>query len=66
MTPRKLTLVVAALAVGGLLGWQLLGDTQTPPDQPDLQVLSNDLATFQQQFNDATGQSRLVLLLSPT
>jgi hypothetical protein len=61
--------IVAVLVLGGLLGlgWHYYGGERVPAGQPPL--LSLTTANFDQlraAFNAASGQIRIVLLLSPT
>jgi hypothetical protein len=65
MTRRALCLVfaIAILAVGLYL-WGL---SSTPPGQPPLVSLNEaNVSQFQQSFNAAFSNIRIVLLLSPT
>jgi hypothetical protein len=62
---RALSLVfaIAILAVG----FYLWGSSSTPPGQPPLVSLNEaDVPQFQQSFNAAFSNTRIVLLLSPT
>jgi hypothetical protein len=62
---RALSLVfaIAILAVG----FYLWGSSSTPPGQPPLVSLNEaDVSQFQQSFNAAFSNTRIVLLLSPT
>lgn len=63
----KFVIPLMAIAVVILGGWYLWGPGGTPPGQPPLASLSlqnfNQLAS---EFNEAAGDERLVLLLSPT
>jgi hypothetical protein len=52
------------LALGGIAALYFWAPRRTPAGQSPLANL--DLAAFQQAFNDAAGQVRVVLLLSPT
>jgi hypothetical protein len=57
--------VVAAIAV--FLGWYLWGSGATPAGQPPLTSLSREnFAQLTSSFDQSAGQTRLVLLLSPT
>jgi hypothetical protein len=66
MTRRRalwLVLAVAILAVG----FYLWGSSSTPPGQPPVVSLNQaNVAQFQQSFNAAIANTRVVLLLSPT
>lgn len=58
-----LLFVIAILAVG----FYLWGSSSTPPGQPRLVSLNEaNLSQFQQSFNSAISNTRVVLLLSPT
>ena len=64
---RKSTLwlivVIPLLAVA----FYLWGSSHTPPGQPPLMSLNNaNFIDFQQTFNAAASDMRIVLLLSPT
>jgi hypothetical protein len=64
---RKSTLwlfvVIALLAIA----FYLWGSSNTPLGQPPLVALNRaNLLDFQQSFNAAAAESRIVLLLSPT
>lgn len=64
---RKTTLwlvIVIALVAMVLCLW---GSSRTPAGQPPLLSLNNaDVIDFQQTFNAAAADTRIVLLLSPT
>jgi hypothetical protein len=48
-------------------GFYLWGPSSTPPGQPPIVALNEtNVAQFQQSFNAAISQTRVVLLLSPT
>ena len=58
-----LTVVVSLLVVA----FYLWGSNDTPPGQPPLVSLNHgNLSNFQQSFDAAAGDTRIVLLLSPT
>lgn len=58
-----LIVVIALLAVA----FYLWGSSHTPPGQPPLVALNNaNVVEFQQSFNAAVADTRIVLLLSPT
>jgi len=64
----KKTGLIALLTVlsAALLAWRVLGH-QTPKGQPPLMYLTGEnLANFEENFNNAADQSRMLLLLSPT
>jgi hypothetical protein len=59
----SLVFAIAILAVG----FYLWGSSSTPPGQPPLVSLNEaDVSQFQQSFNAAFSNTRIVLLLSPT
>jgi len=62
-------LILASIALAGFLalGWYFFGPRKTPAGQPPLVALTTN--TFDQlrtAFNAASGDVRVVLLLSPT
>ena len=58
-----LFLVIAILVVG----FYFWGSSSVPPGQPPLVSLSEaNVSQFQQSFNAAISNTRIVLLLSPT
>ncbi|HWH59497.1 MAG TPA: hypothetical protein VN682_17850 [Terriglobales bacterium] len=58
-----LLLAIAILVVG----FYLWGSTSTPSGQPPLVLLNEaNVSPFQQSFNAASSNTRIVLLLSPT
>jgi hypothetical protein len=58
-----LVFAIAILAVG----FYLWGSSSTPPGQPPLVSLNEaNVSQFQQSFNAAFSNTRIVLLLSPT
>jgi hypothetical protein len=58
-----LIVTVALLAVA----FYLWGSSHTPPGQPPLVLLDHaNVGEFQQRFNAASADTRIVLLLSPT
>lgn len=64
---RKVVPAILSLAalVAGIALWRM--NPGTPPGQEQLAVLgASNFATFEQAFDAACGQPRLVLLLSPT
>jgi hypothetical protein len=61
--------IVAALVIAGLLalGWRFYGGGKAPAGQPPLVSLtSSNFDELRAAFNAASGQVRIVLLLSPT
>ena len=65
---RRGWLVLAiAVALAAALGRQQFGTHTTPPGQPALLHLApHSVETLRADFNKATGDVRLVVLLSPT
>jgi hypothetical protein len=66
---KKRLSILAVIAIAGLLalGWHFYGTARVPPGQPPLSSLT--LTNFDQlrtAFNAASGEVRIVLLLSPT
>ena len=58
-----LVFAIAILAIG----FYLWGSSSTPTGQPPLVSLNDaNVSQFQQSFNAAASQTRIVLLLSPT
>ena len=58
-----LSVAIVLLAVA----FYLWGSSRTPPGQPPLVSLNrSNAADFQQAFNSAVADTRIVLLLSPT
>ena len=68
MTRQRIALLIIVPAVILLLALVLyFGGPKTPANQPPLADLnSQSLAAFQGQFNLASDQVRIILLLSPT
>ncbi len=61
--------ILAVLVLAGLLalGWHLYGGAKVPAGQPPLVSLtSTNFAQLRTAFNAASGEVRIVLLLSPT
>jgi len=61
--------IVALLAIAGLLvlGWHFYGGARVPAGQPPLVSLtSGNFDQLRTAFNAASGEVRVVLLLSPT
>jgi len=66
---KKSLQIAAAGAIALLLaiGWYLWGPAKTPAGQPPLVALTpENFDQFQTQFNEASDNVRVVLLLSPT
>jgi hypothetical protein len=62
---RALWLVFAIMILA--VGFYLWGSSSTPPGQPPLISLNEgNVGQFQQSFNAAISNTRIVLLLSPT
>ena len=70
MNTRKLVLVVLVVlaAIGaGTFAWVRFATHDTPPGQPPLATLdAGSLATLKTEFNRAAGDTRMIVLLSPT
>lgn len=66
MTRRRALWLIAVVTLLGV-AFYLWGSSHTPPGQPPLVSLTEgNVADFQQRFNTAAADTRLVLLLSPT
>ena len=66
MTRNRALWFVFAIAILAV-GFYLWGSSSTPPGQPPLVSLNEaDVSQFQQSFNAAFSNTRIVLLLSPT
>ena len=66
MTPKRAAWLVFAMAIVAV-GLYLWGSSATPPGQPPLVSLGlSNVSQFQQSFNAAFSNTRIVLLLSPT
>ena len=64
---RKSTLWVIVLIAVLAVAFYLWGSSHTPPGQPPLVSLDNaNVIDFQQSFNAAASDTRIVMLLSPT
>ena len=62
---RALWLVFAVVILA--VAFYLWGSSSTPPGQPPLVSLNEgNISEFQQSFNAAVSDTRIVLLLSPT
>lgn len=62
---RALWLVFAVVILA--VAFYLWGSSSTPPGQPPLvSVNEGNISEFQQSFNAAVSDTRIVLLLSPT
>jgi hypothetical protein len=62
---RALWLVFAVVILA--IAFYLWGSSSTPPGQPPLVSLDEgNISEFQQSFNAAVSDTRIVLLLSPT
>ena len=65
----KRTVVIIAVIglVAGVLAWQKFGSRRTPQGQPPLAILTEtNFNQFEQSFDDAAQQVRVLALLSPT
>jgi hypothetical protein len=66
MTRRREGWLIFAIALLAI-GFYLWGSSSTPPGQPPLVPLNKaNVVQFQQSFNAAISETRVVLLLSPT
>jgi hypothetical protein len=66
MTGKRALWLVAAMVVLAV-AFYLWGSSHTPPGQPPLMSLNEaSVLDFQQSFNVANSDTRIVLLLSPT
>lgn len=64
---RKGTFWLIVVIVFLAVAFYLWGSSHTPPGQPPLVSLNNaNVIDFQQSFNAAASNTRIVLLLSPT
>jgi len=66
---KKRLSILAVLVLAGLLalGWHLYGGAKVPVGQPALASLtSTNFDQLRTAFNAASGEVRIVLLLSPT
>jgi len=65
---KRLTILAAFVIVALLaVGWHFYGGEKVPPGQPALVSLtSNKIDQLRAAFNKASGDVRIVLLLSPT
>ena len=60
-------LVMIAVIGAGIFAWQRFGTHYTPAGQPPLATLdAGSLATLKADFNRAAGETRMIVLLSPT
>ncbi len=64
---RRLLLAATICTIAILGGWWLFGRHDVPAGQPPLATLdAATFGTFQVDFNAASDQTRIILLLSPT
>ena len=63
MNRRRWLWGIPALVLAGALWYNFAGST-TPPGQPPLAAM--DVDAFKAEFNRASGQTRIIVLLSPT
>lgn len=64
---RKGSLWLISAIVILVIGFYLWGSSSAPPGQPPLVSLTEgNISEFQQSFNAAVSDTRIVLLLSPT
>ena len=66
MTRKRTLWLVIAIAILAV-GFHFWGSSSTPPGQPPLLSLNEaNVSQFQQSFDGAFSNTRIVLLLSPT
>lgn len=66
MTRKRVLWLIVPIALV-TIAFYLWGASRTPTGQPPLVLLNDSNADeFQQRFNAATAETRVVLLLSPT
>jgi hypothetical protein len=66
MTRKRAIWLLFAIVILAV-GFYLWGSSSTPPGQPPLVSLNEaNVSQFQQTFNAAVSNARIVLLLSPT
>jgi hypothetical protein len=66
MTTKRWLWLVSAIVIL-VIGFYLWGSSSTPSGQPPLVSLNEaNVSQFQQNFNAAISNTRVVLLLSPT
>lgn len=63
MTKRRWLWAIPALILAAAL-WYNFAGSNTPQGQPPLAAM--DLAAFKSEFNRASDQTRIIVLLSPT
>jgi hypothetical protein len=64
---RRLLSGVPLAAILAALAWLLYGPREAPPGQPPLAYLDpSSLEALKADFNRASGETRIVVLLSPT
>jgi hypothetical protein len=67
MNRRKVLLLVLLLAIVGALAFVQFATHDAPGGQPPLAFLdSTSVAALKADFNRAAGETRLIVLLSPT
>jgi hypothetical protein len=62
-TRRAVLFIIAAVVLGGALAYGIFAH-RSPDGQPPLAQM--DLAAFKAEFNRASNQTRVIVLLSPT
>ena len=66
MTRRRALLIVVVVALSAY-GWSRFGTHNTPAGQLPLTYLdASSLGALKADFNSATGETRIIVLLSPT
>ena len=67
LAKRGWIFLAIAVALAAVLGRQQFGTHNTPPGQPALLHLApHSVETLRADFNQASGDVRLIVLLSPT
>ena len=65
--PRRLLIGAVLVAILAALAWMQYGTREAPAGQPPLAYLdSSSLETLKADFNRASGETRIIVLLSPT
>jgi len=67
MNRTRRLLIIAIVAIAGVVGWLRFVTHDTPAGQRPLTHLdSAALETLKAEFNGASGETRIIALLSPT
>lgn len=65
--PRRRVILIGATVLAATLFWFFFGTHSTPAGQPPLfEISASALDQFKSEFNQASDETRVVLLLSPT